>query len=107
MPASCGLMEKWLNSSPSQGDIHGFESRWDHQMLEPPQKIGLFQYNKMEGFYMKRRPSDWLKYVKMYVHNGAPMTRLAEKYKFNVSYHKNKVNVYMIHGESPFTISIT
>ena len=24
-------MEKWLNSSPSQGDIHGFESRWDHQ----------------------------------------------------------------------------
>ena len=24
-------MEKWLNSSPSQGDIHGFESRWGHQ----------------------------------------------------------------------------
>ena len=23
-------MEKWLNSSPSQGDIHGFESRWGH-----------------------------------------------------------------------------
>ena len=24
-------MEKRLNSSPSQGDIHGFESRWGHQ----------------------------------------------------------------------------
>ena len=31
-------MEKRLNSSPSQGDIHGFESRWGHQItyLESP-----------------------------------------------------------------------
>ena len=27
-------MEKWLNSSPSQGDIHGFESRWGHHKVE-------------------------------------------------------------------------
>ena len=27
-------MEKWLNSSPSQGDIHGFESRWGHHTDE-------------------------------------------------------------------------
>ena len=29
-------MEKWLNSSPSQGDIHGFESRWGHQSKKTP-----------------------------------------------------------------------
>ena len=52
---------------------------------------------------MKRRPSDWLKIVKMYVDDGVPMTKLAEKYHFNVSHLKHKVNVYMIHGESPFT----
>ena len=52
---------------------------------------------------MKRRPSDWLKIVKLYVDDGVPMTKLAEKYHFNVSNLKHKVNVYMIHGEKPFT----
>lgn len=52
---------------------------------------------------MKRRPSDWLKYVKRYIYNGAPMTKLAEKYHFNVSHLKHKVNVYMIYGGKPFT----
>ena len=52
---------------------------------------------------MKRRPSEWLKIVKMHVDDGVPMTKLAEKYNFDVSRLKHKVNVYMIHGESPFT----
>lgn len=42
---------------------------------------------------MKRRPSDWLKIVKMYVDDGVPMSKLAEKYHFNVSHLKHKVNV--------------
>ena len=52
---------------------------------------------------MKRRPSDWLKYVKMYVNDGVPMMKLAKKYNFSVSHLKHKINVYMIHGERPFT----
>ena len=52
---------------------------------------------------MDRRPSDWLKYVKMYVKDGIPMTKLAEKYKFSVSHLKHKVNLYQLHGETPFT----
>lgn len=52
---------------------------------------------------MKRRPSDWLMYVKMYVDDGVPMSVLSKRYKFNVSNLKHKINVYMIHGESPFT----
>lgn len=52
---------------------------------------------------MKRRPSEWLKIVKMHVDDGVPMTKLAEKYNFDVSRLKHKVNVYMIHGERPFT----
>lgn len=52
---------------------------------------------------MKRRPSEWLKIVKMHVDDGVPMTKLAEKYNFNVSRLKHKVKVYMIHGEKPFT----
>ena len=52
---------------------------------------------------MNRRPSDWLKWVRMHVDDGIPMTTLAEKYHFNVSHLKHKVKVYLIHGESPFT----
>lgn len=52
---------------------------------------------------MKRRPSDWLKWVKMHVEDGVPMTYLANKYKFNVSHLKHKVHVYMLYGEAPFT----
>ena len=52
---------------------------------------------------MKRRPSDWLKIVKMYVDDGVPMAKLAEKYHFNVSHLKHKINVYQIHGDKPFT----
>lgn len=52
---------------------------------------------------MKRRRSDWLKYVKMYVDDGVPVAVLAKKYKFNPSHLKHKINVYLIHGEAPFT----
>lgn len=34
---------------------------------------------------MNRRPSEWLKWVKMHVVDGVPMTNLAEKYRFDVS----------------------
>ena len=52
---------------------------------------------------MNRKPSDWLKYVKMHVHDGVPMTKLASKYKFDVSKLKYKIKVYLLHGEAPFT----
>ena len=52
---------------------------------------------------MKRRRSDWLKYVKMYVDNGVPTDVIAKKYKLDASHLKHKIKVYMIHGESPFT----
>lgn len=42
---------------------------------------------------MKRRPSEWLKIVKMHVDDGVPMTKLAEKYNFDVSRLKHKVKV--------------
>ena len=52
---------------------------------------------------MNRRPSEWLKYVKLHVVDGVPMTKLAAKYRFDVSKLKYKVKVYLLHGESPFT----
>ena len=52
---------------------------------------------------MERRPSDWLKIVKMYVYDNIPMAYLAKKYKFNVSNLKHKIKVYELHGEAPFT----
>ena len=52
---------------------------------------------------MERRPSEWLKIVKLYVDDGVPMTTLAKKYKFNVSNLKHKIKLYEIHGEKPFT----
>lgn len=52
---------------------------------------------------MNRRPSEWLKYVKMHIDNDVPMKKLAEKYKFDISKLKYKVKLYLIHGEFPFT----
>ena len=52
---------------------------------------------------MERRPSDWLKIVKMYVEDNVPMTYLAKKYKFNVNNLKHKIIFYEKHGEAPFT----
>ena len=52
---------------------------------------------------MNRRPSEWLKFVKMYVDDGIPMTKIAERYKIDISKLKYKVNVYLLHGEFPFT----
>lgn len=52
---------------------------------------------------MKRQPSQWLKFVKMHVHDGVPMTVLAKKYNFDIAKLKYKVNVYKLHGEAPFT----
>lgn len=39
----------------------------------------------------------------MYVDNGVSMTKLAEKYRFDVSKLKHKVKAYLLHGETPFT----
>ena len=52
---------------------------------------------------MERRPSEWLKIVKLHVDENMPMTVLAKKYKFNVGALKHKCKVYQIHGEKPFT----
>lgn len=52
---------------------------------------------------MERRPSEWLKIVKMYVEDNVSMTYLAKKYNFNVSHIKHKIKIYQIHGEAPFT----
>lgn len=39
----------------------------------------------------------------MYVDDGIPMTKIAERYKIDISKLKYKVNVYLLHGEFPFT----
>ena len=39
----------------------------------------------------------------MHVIDGVPMTKLAAKYRFDVSKLKYKVKVYLLHGETPFT----
>lgn len=48
---------------------------------------------------MVRKPELWLKCIKMHVHDGVPMTKLASKYQFDVSKLKYKVKVYFLHGE--------
>ena len=55
---------------------------------------------------MNTKPSEWLKYVKMHVGNGVPMTKLAEKYNFDVSKLKYKVKVYLMHGDFPYFLFI-
>ena len=40
---------------------------------------------------MVRKPELWLKYVKIHVHDGVPMTKLASKYQFDVSKLKYKL----------------
>lgn len=52
---------------------------------------------------MNRRPSEWLKLVKMYVNDGVPMTMLVKKYKLDASKLKYRIKLYQIHGEVPFT----
>lgn len=52
---------------------------------------------------MDRRPSEWLKYVKMHVNDGVPATVLAKKYKLDLSKIKYRAKVYCLHGEAPFT----
>jgi len=52
---------------------------------------------------MERRPSEWLKFIKMYVDDGVPMMDISRKYKVDVSKLKYKVKVYKLHGEAPFT----
>ena len=43
-------MEKWLNSSPSQGDIHGFESRWGHHTNENTPVYWTKNWYDIRGF---------------------------------------------------------
>ena len=58
----------------------------------------------MEGFYyMERRPSEWLKIVKLHVEKDIPMTVLIKKYKVDSAKLKYKVKLYQIHGEYPFS----
>lgn len=52
---------------------------------------------------MKIKPSEWLKFIKMYVDDGMPMTKIANKHKLDVSKLKYKVKVYLMYGEAPFT----
>ena len=52
---------------------------------------------------MNRRPSDWLKWVKMYIDSGIPMTVIAGKYHLDISKLKYRVKLYQVHGEVPFT----
>ena len=49
---------------------------------------------------MNRKPSDWFRCVKMYVHHGVPMTKLAAKYQFDVSKLKYKVKVSLFFMEN-------
>lgn len=52
---------------------------------------------------MKRQPSDWLKFVKMHVYDGIPMTIIAKKNEIDISKLKYRVKLYLLHGEAPFT----
>ena len=52
---------------------------------------------------MIRRPSDWLKWVRLYVDYGVPMVDIAKEYNLDISKLKFKVKVYQLHGEAPFT----
>ena len=52
---------------------------------------------------MKMRPSEWIKYIKMYVDDGVPMTIIAKKYHLELAKLKYKVNLYLLHGLTPFT----
>ena len=45
---------------------------------------------------MNRRPSEWQKWVKMHVIDGVPMTKLAAKYRFDVSKQKYYKVMYNI-----------
>ena len=52
---------------------------------------------------MIRRPDEWLKFVRMHVDDGVPMTHIAAKYKIDISKLKYKVKLYVMHGEWPLT----
>lgn len=52
---------------------------------------------------MIHRPDEWLKYVKMHIDDGVPMTHIAAKYELDISKLKYKVKLYRIHGEWPLT----
>ena len=52
---------------------------------------------------MNKRPSEWLRYVKMYVDDGVPMTTIAAKYHLEIARLKYKVKLFLCHGEMPFT----
>ena len=47
-------MEKWLNSLPSQGNIQGFESPWDHHEIETPPKNWTISVQQTGGITIKK-----------------------------------------------------
>ena len=49
---------------------------------------------------MKRRPSEWLKWVKLYVNDGVPITKIANKYHLDVSELKYRIKLYQVHLEN-------
>lgn len=49
------------------------------------------------------RPSDWLKFVRLYIDDGVPMTDIAKKHKIDLSRLKYRVKLYLLFGEKPFT----
>ena len=40
-----GLLVKWLNTLPSQGNIHGFEFHTGHQLIISPYFIGTLFFS--------------------------------------------------------------
>ena len=52
---------------------------------------------------MNRRPSEWLKWIRIHLNQGVPATKLAEKYHFDISKFKYRLRLYELHGEGPFT----
>ena len=48
-----GLLVKWLNTPPSQGGIHGSESRTDHHILILYWIIPVFSIYKWSEVYVR------------------------------------------------------
>ena len=70
---------KWLTHLTVDQAFVGSRPIFRPILLKFPPKIGPIRYNEMEGFYMNRRPSEWLKWVKLYVNDGVPITKIADK----------------------------
>ena len=52
---------------------------------------------------MNRRPDEWLRFVKMYLEDGVPMSKIVKQFNIDLSKLKYNVKLYSLHGETPFT----